>query len=117
MVPLESRAQANEQEFSSALGALSVPSVPSIPSVPIPPTPQIFPSFLLPFPTLRNLFRSYTPSAGAFAVAFVLVKLTGPFRLMIDVAIAPTLAAYLRNTSLAGARIRARTRAQQGGRE
>lgn len=42
------------------------------------------------------------PSLGAFAVAFVLVKLTGPFRLMIDVAIAPTLAAYLRNTSLAG---------------
>jgi len=42
------------------------------------------------------------PKAGAFAVAFVLTKLTGPGRLMIDIAITPTLAGYLRNTWLAG---------------
>jgi len=42
------------------------------------------------------------PSAGAFAIAFVLVKLTGPVRLMFDVAITPTLAGYLRGTWLAG---------------
>jgi hypothetical protein len=42
------------------------------------------------------------PSAGAFAIAFVLVKLTGPLRLMIDLAITPILARYLRRTWLAG---------------
>jgi hypothetical protein len=42
------------------------------------------------------------PSAGAFAVAFVLTKITGPIRLMIDIAITPTLAGYLRHTWLAG---------------
>lgn len=42
------------------------------------------------------------PSAGAFAIAFVLVKLTGPVRLMFDIAITPTLAGYLRGTWLAG---------------
>eukprot|EP00802_Teleaulax_amphioxeia_P009801 Tamp_09823.p1 GENE.Tamp_09823~~Tamp_09823.p1 ORF type:complete len:395 (-),score=50.33 Tamp_09823:771-1955(-) len=42
------------------------------------------------------------PSAGAFAIAFVLIKLTGPFRLMIDIAITPMLAKYLRRTWLAG---------------
>lgn len=42
------------------------------------------------------------PKAGAFAVAFVLTKLTGPGRLMIDIAITPTLAGYLRRTWLAG---------------
>ena len=36
------------------------------------------------------------PSAGAFAIAFVVVKLTGPGRLMIDLAITPVLARYLR---------------------
>eukprot|EP00961_Rhodomonas_salina_P094947 1277603-Rhodomonas_salina.1 len=42
--------------------------------------------------------------AGAFAIAFVLVKLTGPVRLMFDIAITPTLAGYLRGTWLAGPR-------------
>ena len=42
------------------------------------------------------------PSAGAFAIAFVVVKLTGPMRLMLDLAITPMLARYLRHTWLAG---------------
>mmetsp|Transcript_105718 Transcript_105718/g.170132 ORF Transcript_105718/g.170132 Transcript_105718/m.170132 type:complete len:335 (+) Transcript_105718:14-1018(+) len=42
------------------------------------------------------------PSAGAFAIAFVVVKLTGPMRLMVDLAITPMLARYLRHTWLAG---------------
>jgi hypothetical protein len=32
------------------------------------------------------------PKAGAFAIAFVLVKLTGPARMMLDIAMAPVLA-------------------------
>jgi hypothetical protein len=42
------------------------------------------------------------PSASAFAIAFVVVKLTGPGRLMIDLAITPMLARYLSSTWLAG---------------
>ena len=42
------------------------------------------------------------PSAGAFAIAFVVVKLTGPMRLMVDIAITPMLARYLRHTWLCG---------------
>lgn len=41
-------------------------------------------------------------SAGAFGIAFVVVKLTGPMRLMVDIAITPMLARYLRRTWLCG---------------
>ena len=39
------------------------------------------------------------PSAGAFAIAFILVKLTGPGRMLIDIALAPILAGYLQLTN------------------
>mmetsp|Transcript_47063 Transcript_47063/g.75827 ORF Transcript_47063/g.75827 Transcript_47063/m.75827 type:complete len:119 (-) Transcript_47063:167-523(-) len=42
------------------------------------------------------------PSAGAFAVTFVLVKATTPIRLLIDAFITPKLADVLQNTPLAG---------------
>ncbi|KAJ1488093.1 hypothetical protein T484DRAFT_1940001 [Baffinella frigidus] len=42
------------------------------------------------------------PSAGAFAIAFILVKISGPPRMLIDIALAPILAGYLRGTWLAG---------------
>mmetsp|Transcript_23614 Transcript_23614/g.76903 ORF Transcript_23614/g.76903 Transcript_23614/m.76903 type:complete len:306 (-) Transcript_23614:97-1014(-) len=50
----------------------------------------------------KSIASHVDPSAGAFAIAFVLVKLTGPARLMIDFAITPTLAGFLRQTWLAG---------------